>query len=68
MPAKPRRSIAIGGKATRRQPSAMAGVKENHMSLLQNSLLGLRGVQLTADIYCFYQPGTAQAEACGYIL
>jgi hypothetical protein len=24
--------------------------------------------QLTADIYWFIQPGTAQAKACGYIL
>jgi hypothetical protein len=31
-------------------------------------LVGLRQAWLTAYIYCFNQLGTAQAEACGYIL
>ena len=31
-------------------------------------LFGLRWIQKITDIYCFIQPGTAQAKACCYIL
>jgi hypothetical protein len=43
-------------------------IKFRPLSLLQNPFWALKRFGLTVDIYSFIQPGTAQAEACGYIL